>query len=49
MKRFLLSCRVPEAAILLEPCARHSHITLRNTGRRLLSTGLRRGGFDMRF
>ena len=42
MKRFLLAHGVPEARILIEPCARHSHTNVRNVARFMLSTGLRR-------
>lgn len=40
MKRYLLSRNVPEGAIIVEPCARHSHTNLRNAGRFMLSHGL---------
>jgi hypothetical protein len=42
MKRYLVSQKVPAGAIILEPCARHSHTNLRNAGRFLLTHGLRR-------
>jgi hypothetical protein len=41
MKRFLLGQGVPSSAIVVEPCARHSHTNLRNAGRFMISTGLR--------
>jgi hypothetical protein len=41
MKRFLLAQGVPSSAIVVEPCARHSHTNLRNAGRFMMSTGLR--------
>ena len=43
MKRYLLARGVPEARLLLEPCARHSHTNLRNAGRLMLRSGLSRG------
>jgi hypothetical protein len=42
MKRFLLAHGVPEARVLIEPCARHSHTNIRNAARFMLSVGLRR-------
>jgi hypothetical protein len=41
MKRFLLAQGVPSSAIIVEPCARHSHTNLRNAGRFMISAGLR--------
>jgi hypothetical protein len=32
---------VPPSAIVVEPCARHSHTNLRNAGRFMISAGLR--------
>ncbi len=43
MKRYLTSGGIPEERIFIEPCARHSHTNLRNSGRLLLSHGLGRG------
>ncbi|HEX7604546.1 MAG TPA: YdcF family protein [Polyangiaceae bacterium] len=40
MKRYLVSKKVPAGAIILEPCARHSHTNLRNAGRFMQSYGL---------
>ena len=40
MKRYLVSQKVPAGAIIVEPCARHSHTNLRNAGRFMLSYGL---------
>jgi hypothetical protein len=40
MKRYLVSRKVPAGAIILEPCARHSHTNLRNAGRFMRSYGL---------
>ncbi|MEO6572583.1 MAG: YdcF family protein [Polyangiaceae bacterium] len=42
MKRFLIAHGVPEARVVVEPCARHSHTNVRNVARFMLSTGLRR-------
>jgi hypothetical protein len=42
LKRFLLAHGVPEARVLIEPCARHSHTNIRNAARFMLSVGLRR-------
>jgi len=42
MKRFLLARGVPEARVVIEPCARHSHTNIRNAARFMLSMGLRR-------
>jgi hypothetical protein len=41
MKRFLLDRGLPSSAIVVEPCARHSHTNLRNAGRFMISAGLR--------
>ena len=43
MKHYLMARGMPEQHILLEPCARHSHTNLRNAGRLMLYSGLRRG------
>lgn len=43
MKRFLVDRGFPEDAVLIEPCARHSHTNLRNAGRLMASTGLLNG------
>lgn len=40
MKRYLLDHAVPPAAIVVEPCARHSHTNLRDAGRFMLRYGL---------
>lgn len=40
MKRYLVSQKVPAGAVIIEPCARHSHTNLRNAGRFMMSYGL---------
>jgi hypothetical protein len=40
MKRYLVAGGIPEKRIFIDPCARHSHTNLRNSGRVLLSNGL---------
>jgi DNA-directed RNA polymerase beta subunit len=42
MKRYLLEHGISEAAIVVEPCARHSTTNLRNAGRFMLKYHLRR-------
>ena len=43
MKRYLIAGGIPENRILVEPCGRHSHTNVRNSGRLMLSLGLTRG------
>ena len=42
MKTFLIAQGVARERVLIEPCARHSHTNLRNTGRLMMSLGMRR-------
>jgi CBS domain-containing protein len=42
MKRYLLDHGVKEDAIVVEPCARHSHTNLRDVGRFMIRYGLER-------
>jgi len=42
MKRYLQSLGAPGEAVLIEPCAQHSHTNLRNAGRLMHHLGLRR-------
>ena len=43
MKKLLVAGGLPEDAVLIEPCARHSHTNIRNVGRLMLSAGLVNG------
>ncbi len=42
MRRYLLDHGIPESAIVVEPCARHSHTNLRDVGRFMLRYGMGR-------